>query len=174
MGYISKRRIIIKAGVMNLYSDKGLDKQLAKTDESGGDDLPDLVQYDNDNPRKVAFLEALRMNMGNISKSADTVGISRWLVYKWKQNDEEFAVKLYEQEERVKDWVESKLLRLIKSDNTAATIFFMKTKAKDRGYSERWEEAMNNREGANSNPNGFTIEVVPISIETIEHAKNQS
>ena len=40
------------------------------------------------------------------------------------------------------DFVESKLHKQIKDDNTTATIFYLKTKGKKRGYVERREVEM--------------------------------
>ena len=53
------------------------------------------------------------------------------------------AVRLLD--ERTIDFAESHLHALIKDKNPAATIFFLKTKGKNRGYVERQEVEVNER-----------------------------
>lgn len=88
---------------------------------------------------KKAFLEAFVRNGGNISKAAEAANVARSTVYAWKANDDEFKELLYHADESLIDHVEGKLMELINSNETAAVIFFLKTKGKRRGYTERQE-----------------------------------
>ena len=88
---------------------------------------------------KVAMLEALRKNMGIVSKSAEAAGISRNTHYLWLKEDEEYKQAVEDISEYVIDFAESALYRLIKEKNPQATLFFLKTRGKARGYIERQE-----------------------------------
>src|SRR5690606_19549298 len=87
--------------------------------------------------KKKAAIEALKANMGNVSSACEAIGISRKTFYQWKKEDEEFAVLAEDLDDVVLDIVESSLLEQIKGGNVTATIFYLKTKGKQRGYSEK-------------------------------------
>jgi enamine deaminase RidA (YjgF/YER057c/UK114 family) len=89
--------------------------------------------------KKKTFIEVLKQCFGNISKACDHVGISRTCYYKWLKEDEEFKEYIDHIDEYVIDEVENHLLDQIKDGNTPATIFYLKTKAKHRGYVEKQE-----------------------------------
>src|SRR5690606_5307349 len=61
--------------------------------------------------------------------------------------DPEFAEAVNEINEVSLDFVESTLFKLIAKGNVAATIFFLKTRAKRRGYTERNEIEHTGRAG---------------------------
>ena len=52
------------------------------------------------------------------------------------KRDEEFRQKVEQIKDVAVDFVESKLMKLIETENTAAIIFYLKTQAKHRGYRE--------------------------------------
>lgn len=87
--------------------------------------------------KKINFLKALNASMGIISDACRAAGISRQTFYNWQKKDEEFATKVHEVSESQKDFVEGKLLSNIKAGDTTSIIFYLKTKCKDRGYSEK-------------------------------------
>ncbi len=89
--------------------------------------------------KKKAIVEALKANMGNVSSSCEAIGISRKTFYQWKKEDEEFALLAEDLDDVILDIVESSLLEQIKGGNVTATIFYLKTKGKHRGYSEKVE-----------------------------------
>lgn len=89
--------------------------------------------------RKDAMIAALQATLGVIKQAADQVGVTRQVHYKWLKEDPEYAERILELKEMKKDFVESKLMRLIQDGDTAATIFAAKTLLKDRGYVERQE-----------------------------------
>ena len=59
------------------------------------------------------------------------------MFYRWRDGDSGFKAKYDEVNEGQIDKVESKLLRKIDDGDTTAIIFYLKTKGKSRGYSER-------------------------------------
>lgn len=89
--------------------------------------------------KKKTFIENLHQAFGNITKACSTCGISRQTYYDWKKEDEEFNYHVENIEEYIIDTVENHLLDQIKEGNTVATIFYLKTKGKKRGYVERSE-----------------------------------
>lgn len=88
---------------------------------------------------KAAMLEALKASFGIIARAAEQVGIHRTTHYTWMEDDPEYKAAVAELKEYKKDFIESKLIKLINEGDTAATIFAAKTQLKDRGYIERTE-----------------------------------
>ena len=88
---------------------------------------------------KAAMLEALKSHMGIVSRAAEAAGISRNTHYLWLKEDEEYKQAVEDISEHVIDFAESALYRLIKEKNPQATLFFLKTRGKNRGYVERQE-----------------------------------
>lgn len=94
---------------------------------------------------KKGFCEAMIKTFGNITQSCQIMGISRQTYYNWKTDDAEFkdAVEGEDYEERLLDFIESKLIKQADKDNTAVLIFMAKTKGKKRGYIEKSEMDLN-------------------------------
>jgi len=88
---------------------------------------------------KKGMLEALTKSLGIVSTACETVGISRTTYYKYYKTDEQFKEQVDSIGDEAIDFVESQLFELIRKGNVAATIFFLKTKGKKRGYVERQE-----------------------------------
>jgi hypothetical protein len=88
---------------------------------------------------KQLFIDNFTLSMCNISTACKSVNISRRSFYNWMEKDTEFKSAIEEIEAEKIDFVESKLLNLIEAGDTTAVIFFLKTKAKARGYIERSE-----------------------------------
>jgi len=93
--------------------------------------------------KKESLLTALEKSLGIVSTACDSVGISRTTYYKYYNEDSEFRSEVDNVGESTLDFVESKLFDLISNGNVAATIFYMKTKGKRRGYIERQEAESN-------------------------------
>ena len=89
--------------------------------------------------RKKDLLEALERSLGIVSTACEKVGVDRKTHYNWLKDDPEYKEAVRAIEERTIDFAESHLHALIKDKNPAATIFFLKTKGKNRGYIERQE-----------------------------------
>jgi hypothetical protein len=88
---------------------------------------------------KKAMLAALEKSLGIVTTACKEVGIVRQTHYNWMEADPEYKAAVESVSDSVLDFAESKLHGLIDSGDTAATIFYMKTKGKKRGYVERQE-----------------------------------
>jgi|SRR6187402_687139 len=111
----------------------------------------------NTNNKKRAVLDNLKLSRGIISSACESADISRVTFYEWIKNDPEFASAVDEINESAIDFVESKLHQKINGiecvtfngkgeqvvyevpPSDTAIIFYLKTKAKKRGYIERTE-----------------------------------
>jgi hypothetical protein len=93
--------------------------------------------------RKKDLLDALERSLGIVSTACEKVGVDRKTHYNWLKDDAEYKEAVRAIEERTIDFAESHLHALIKDKNPAATIFFLKTKGKNRGYVERQEIEVN-------------------------------
>jgi len=89
--------------------------------------------------KKEAVLEALEKSLGIVTTAVKSVGIARSTFYKWINEDEDFAQKVKDIDNITLDFAESKLHEQINDNNTSATIFYLKTKGKKRGYIEKSE-----------------------------------
>lgn len=94
--------------------------------------------------KKKTIIEMLKATLGNVSQACLEVGISRNTFYQWKKDDIDFANQVNDIEDVIIDFVESSLLNQIKNGNTTATIFYLKTKGKHRGYIEKSEIEVSN------------------------------
>lgn len=99
--------------------------------------MPDSIGH-----TKKALVEALEKSLGVVSTACKAAGISRDTHYRWLKEDPEYKAQVEELSEVAIDFAESHLHKLIKDGNPAATIFFLKTKGKSRGYVERQEIAV--------------------------------
>ena len=86
---------------------------------------------------KGKFLEALAAAAGIVLTACESVNVSRSTYYRWYKEDAAFAERVDEISEEQLDFVEGKLLKSIKVGDTTAIIFYLKTKGKKRGYSEK-------------------------------------
>ena len=99
----------------------------------------EALQLDKTDTKKAAMLEALEKSLGIVSTACKMVDISRQTHYAWLKADEEYKSAVNSIQDSVLDFAESHLYKLVKDGNPAATIFFLKTKGKKRGYIERQE-----------------------------------
>tara|TARA_R110001632_G_scaffold95637_2_gene201754 strand:- start:3222 stop:3575 length:354 start_codon:yes stop_codon:yes gene_type:complete len=88
---------------------------------------------------KKQIVAALEQSLGVVSSACRKVGISRTTFYKYYKDDPKFQSECKEIEEFALDYAESQLHKQIGEGSTAATIFYLKTKGKKRGYVERQE-----------------------------------
>jgi len=88
---------------------------------------------------KKAIIEALEKSLGVVTTACKNVGIGRTQFYNWLKDDKAFAKEVDEIKNIALDFAESQLHRQIGEGSTAATIFYLKTKGKQRGYVERQE-----------------------------------
>jgi len=99
----------------------------------------EAIQLDKTDTKKRLMLEALEKSLGIVSTACKMVDISRQTHYAWLKADEEYKKAVNSIQDGVLDFAESHLYKLVKEGNPAATIFFLKTKGKKRGYIERQE-----------------------------------
>jgi hypothetical protein len=91
---------------------------------------------------KTQLLEALEQSLGVVTTACKIVGCNRSTYYDYYQTDSEFRAAVDELQNMTLDFAESQLHKQIKEGNTTATIFYLKTKGKKRGYIERQEIQM--------------------------------
>jgi hypothetical protein len=89
--------------------------------------------------KKGQMLEALEKSLGIVTTATKAAGISRETHYRWMKEDPEYKEKVDSIGDIALDFAESQLHKQIREGNSTATIFFLKTKGKNRGYIERQE-----------------------------------
>jgi len=115
----------------------------------------------NGHIKKAAVLQALEKTLGVVTTAVKQAGISRSTFYLWYNEDPEFRKAVDEIGEVALDYAESRLHKQIGDDNVSATIFYLKTKGKKRGYVERQEIT-----GADGTPTNFQIEIIDKTTDT--------
>ena len=93
--------------------------------------------------------EALISTMGNVSKSIDLIGICRKTHYNWLEKDKSYKEWISGLPDRIVDFYESSLHKLMMEGNPASIIFALKCKGKNRGWVERQELDMVNNNPVN-------------------------
>ena len=127
-------------------------KKLIHKEQESSHLVPDKTDIN-----KRLMLEALKSNLGIVSKSCEAVEISRDTHYSWLKEDKEYCEAVSELNERSIDFAEGQLFNLMAgakkqvvtnqgnvveikdAPNATAIIFYLKTKGKNRGYIERIE-----------------------------------
>jgi hypothetical protein len=104
---------------------------------------------------KKKMIEALEKSLGIVTSACKSVEISRETHYRWLKEDPEYKAAVDALDDVALDFAESQLHKQIKDGNSTATIFYLKTKGKKRGYIERTEIT-----GADGESIEFKIEVV--------------
>lgn len=94
---------------------------------------------ENRHIKKEAVLDALEKSLGVVTTAVKSVDVARSTFYKWLNEDEDFAKAVKDIENIALDFAESQLHKQIKEGAVAATIFYLKTKGKRRGYIEKSE-----------------------------------
>jgi hypothetical protein len=105
---------------------------------------------------KRAMIEALEKSLGIVTTACESVGIDRGTHYNWLKYDEEYKKAVLGIEDIALDFAESKLHKSIEKGSDTATIFFLKTKGKKRGYIERNEFQIEQTES----PKEITFKIV--------------
>ena len=104
---------------------------------------------------KKQLVEALEKSLGVVTTACKQTGVNRSTFYEWYNKDEEFKKAVDSIGDIALDFAESQLHKQIKDGNSTATIFYLKTKGKRRGYVERQEIT-----GADGSPTSFKIEII--------------
>jgi hypothetical protein len=88
---------------------------------------------------KSNFIQTYVKKACNISETCKVVDINRDTYYRWRKNDEEFRKACESAEESLIDFAETQLMNNIKYGKETSLIFFLKCKAKKRGYIDKQE-----------------------------------
>ena len=89
--------------------------------------------------RQQAQLEALRASLGVVTDACKQSGVPRRTHYNWMDSDEAYREAYEMIVDEAIDFAETQLHNLIAEGNVRAIIFYLKTKGKHRGYTERFE-----------------------------------
>ena len=96
------------------------------------------MAYNNKDRDK--FLTILTKQGGNVAGACRSMNINRRTYYNWMDKYEDFKAMVEDITEALIDDAESQLQTLISSGNVVAILFYLKTRAKSRGYVERQEQ----------------------------------
>ena len=90
--------------------------------------------------KKEKLLKALRETQGLIYHACKKAGnISRSTYYRYMKEDPEFAKAVEDIKEAQIDYVEGELIKNIAQGKETSIIFYLKSKAKKRGYTDKSE-----------------------------------
>lgn len=89
--------------------------------------------------RKQEFLIALLDCHGVIYDAVGKIGVAYGTYYRWVNTDAKFKARVAEVKESTIEYVESQLIKQINQGVPQSTIFFLKTRGKNHGYTERVE-----------------------------------
>lgn len=89
--------------------------------------------------KKEMLIEAMQKSLGMITVAVKKCDVSIQSYYNWMDSDPEFKAAIDNIKLQKCDFVESKLMKLVKDENPTAIIFAAKCLLKDRGYAERVE-----------------------------------
>ena len=88
--------------------------------------------------KKEKLLKALQETQGLIYHACKKAGnISRSTYYRYMKEDPEFAKAVEDIKEAQIDYVEGELIKNISKGKETSIIFYLKSKARDRGYAEK-------------------------------------
>jgi len=91
------------------------------------------------NPKKKLMIDAIKSQLGNISLACKQIGIHRDTHYDWLKNDLLYKQTYDQIDEFVVDFAENALMKQIDNGNITAIIFFLKCRARHKGYIEKQE-----------------------------------
>lgn len=85
---------------------------------------------------KEKMLVALEKHLGIVTPACKEVGISRNTFYTWIKQDPDFKQRVDDLDDVTLDFVETKLLEKIKDGDNKSIMFYMRYKARKRGYTD--------------------------------------
>jgi len=107
-----------------------------------------MSKEDKTRHNKKKILEALEKSLGIVTTACKIAGVHRSTYYEYYNTDEEFKKECDDMSNIVLDFAESQLHKQIKDGNPSSTIFYLKTKGKNRGYYEKiLNENLNTHKG---------------------------
>lgn len=117
------------------------------------------------------FLIIFKSNAGLIQASCEKAKIDRTTYYLWLKRSEKFKQACEDVDEKLKDFVEGKILNHMKSDDNKISAdmckFYAKTKMKGRGYIEK-------QEVEHSGNSSVNINLIEKSVEEIKDGKSDN
>jgi hypothetical protein len=87
--------------------------------------------------RQLAMIKALEKCLGIVTTACKEVGIDRCTHYEWLKNNKTYRKAAKDIENIALDFAESCLHKQIQKGNPLSTMFYLKCKAKGRGYIEQ-------------------------------------
>jgi hypothetical protein len=112
---------------------------------------------------RAQVVEALRNAAGIYSGAAQMLGCAPNTIANYVDRSPKLQKLVREIQEQHLDLAETKLLTHLRDGNLKAVIFYLKTKGKVRGYSERTEVT-----GPNGRPLSLELDVTKLSDEELE------
>jgi hypothetical protein len=88
---------------------------------------------------KNQLIEAMKKSLGIVTNACQMCNVSRETFYTYMEKDAEFKKQIEDIENTQADFVESQFMKNIKNGDTSCIIFYLKTKGRKRGYTERQE-----------------------------------
>lgn len=88
---------------------------------------------------KLEMIEAMTKSLGVVTSACKLAKCSRTIHYEWMKEDPEYKAAIDDISEMAIDFAESQLHKKINGGDTASILFYLKCKAKARGYIERSE-----------------------------------
>ncbi len=110
---------------------------------------------------KMNFLKEYLISFGNNALAANRVGKDPDSIYKWLKADKYFEMLYLEIKNVLLDFAEMRLYQLVNVGDLKAIEFFLKTKGKERGYTEKIE-----------NENTYKDDTININIISPDDDKN--
>lgn len=95
-----------------------------------------------DSSKKKRLLAKLIEYKGIVTTACAAANVSRPIHYVWYNSDPDYKQKVDDIQEMVLDFVEGSLHKLINDGDTAATLFYLKTRGKKRGFIERTDDQL--------------------------------
>jgi len=84
--------------------------------------------------KKKLMITALTSQLGIVTSAAQQIGLGRNCHYRWMKEDPKYKQAVEEIPDLVLDFVENALLRKIKEGDASSIQFYLKHKARVRGY----------------------------------------
>lgn len=88
---------------------------------------------------KKRLIEAMTKSLGIVTQACTAAKLDRKTYYDYYNNDPEFKKEIDDIQNIAIDFVEGKLMQNINEGDVTSSIFYLKTKGKNRGYVERQE-----------------------------------
>ena len=100
-----------------------------------------LTTNETEQIKKDLMIDALVKTLGVVTPACKLVKVWRTTHYQWLIDDEVYKQRVEDVGNIAIDFAESSLHKQIQDHDTTATIFYLKTKGKKRGYIEKieWE-----------------------------------